>query len=165
MGNSFSFSSYPCQKCNSFFKREFSGSLLCDYCHLINDFEHLNSFQKEVSILSNCMYPKYEFVCFKKPILIIQNELKEGFLDVVWPQVKKYFNENHLDKQRNKFIKKVLYQLDLMSLFNKYKGVYFHTMKSNDILFIHHPNIHMEDRLIHINLDTLEKKIKDLSKL
>ena len=165
MGGVFSNPSYPCQKCNIFFKREFSGSLLCEECRLVNHFEHLNSFQKEVSILSNCIYPKYEFVCFKKPFLILQNELKQGFLDDLWPQVKKYFLENNIDQKRNKLVKKILYQLDLINLFTKYKGIYFHTLKSNDLLFIHHPNIHMDDRLIHLSLDTLEKKIIELSKI
>ena len=45
----------------------------------------------------------------------------------------------------------------------KIQGIYIHTLLSNDILFIHHPNIQDEDRIIHLNLDQLEKKILEKS--
>lgn len=158
--SSFTSQQFPCQICGTIFKREFSGSLLCQPCRIVNQFGQLQSFHKEISILSHSIYPRYEFVKDKKPFLIVEDRLESGFCSKdFWKKIKDYFQSNHLDTTRNKFIKQILIQLDKMGLFSKYKGIYFHTLQSNDLLFIHSHHMKDEDRIIHLNLDTLEKNI------
>ena len=154
-------SSYPCQVCGTIFQREISGTLLCESCQIFNKFKfNLTSFDREIYILSNTMNPKYDIVKNKKPMLSVIHSLKTGFCSKeFWQQIKK----NCMETKRMKLIKQLLIHIDKMDLFKKYKGIYIHTLLSNDILFIHHQNIQDEDRIIHLNLDQLEKKILEKS--
>lgn len=163
MGGVFSFNSthsYPCQICGDIFKRELSGSLLCRSCRILNQFEQLQSFHKDISVLSCVIYPRYEFVKDKKPFMILTDDLDSGFCTKeFWKQVKDFFVSHQLETKRNKLIKHLIIHIDKMGLFTKYKGIYIHTLQSNDLLSIHHTKMEDDDRIIHLNLDSFEKKI------
>jgi hypothetical protein len=162
MGSTFSSitnHSYPCQLCGTIFKREISGTLLCSTCKCIQSYDRFNSFQKEICILSSSIYPRYEIIKNKKPILILVNSFESGSWQSIYRETKNYFLENHISSSRIKWIKRILKQFDTIGLFQKYKGIYFHTLQSNDLLFVHHPSIQDKDQIIHLDLDQLEKKI------
>jgi len=165
MGNYFmkmTSQSFPCQLCADIFQRTLEGSLLCPSCRIANDFSHLDT-QQQNSIVSSCIhFPIYSIIKNKTPpILVIKSEFQPEFIQNLKSEIK-ILSINQVTRKYYKLIKailKYLYQENYLSD-GKFKGIYFHTMKSNDILFIHHPEIQNKERIVHVDLDELTKQIE-----
>jgi len=155
--------SYPCQMCGDIFQRQLEGSLLCKECRLVNKFQHLNDDEIQHILYSYLIFPMYKVLKNKKdPILTIEQESGPQFFQQVKKQLK-VLNTNPLTSKRYRIIKQVIKFLDKNNYIgqeDKFRGIYFHTLKSNDILFIHEPLIQDDHRIVHIDLDGLEKKLE-----
>jgi len=131
--------------------------------------------EKNIFIQDHVIYPMYSFIQKKQTILKLQNEFKPNFSKELTSKkisvqedlrnnltsTMKSLSINPNTEDRYKLIKGILKYFDQSGyLGDNFKGIFFHTMKSNDILFIHHPEIKEKDRIIYINLDDFVKKLE-----
>lgn len=166
MGNYFmKFTTYefPCQLCRSTFKRQIEGSLLCPNCRICNQFEHLSYSEKTKLVLAYASFPMYSFMKNKQPpILVIENNFDNNCYGNIKPNIK-ILSSYDITRKHYRIIKRIIKFLEQLNYLgdNKFKGIYIHSMHSNDILFIHHPQIKEKERIIHIDLDGLEKALEN----
>lgn len=151
---------FPCQLCADIFQRTLEGSLLCPSCRIVNHFSHLSIEKKNNIISSYINFPMYSLIKNKTPpILVLENEFKH--IKNIKSEIK-ILSVNQVTRKYYKLIKAILKYFDRVNYLGdgKFKGIYFHTMKSNDILFIHHPEIQDKERIVHVDLEGLTKQLE-----
>lgn len=163
MGNYLSYGTsqpFPCAQCGDIFQRPIEGSLLCGDCRKNFHFEKLTPIEKSEYISEVSIYPMYSFLSKKQPIILLKSELSKGFSEKVADDVKP-LSVKLAVRSKYKIIKSILKHLDQMNFFpeSDFKGLYIHSMKSNDLLFIHDPNIKDKERVYYIDIDKLLKLI------
>jgi hypothetical protein len=164
MGNYFSLSKsyFLCVICGNPFLREISGTLLCKDCSINNQFDKEYPDQKQEILSQYMMYPLYFTLKEKKTMFRFEDNFEPLFYQKINARIKELANHPNL-APRYRLIKSIIKYLDISNTLNKshFKGIYLHSMKTNDILFVHHPEIKDQDRIIYIDFDLLVQKLID----
>ena len=167
MGNTFvkiTKHQFPCQICGITFTREIEGPLLCRECSINNRFDMLiDPDEKNNFLLSYATFPSYLIMKNKKTLFRIECDIRYNFHKEVIENIKSLSNDPNLAK-RYKLIKSIMKHLGITNYLgeNTLKGIYIHNNLTQDILFVHTPDISDCDRIIHINFGGLVKKLETL---
>lgn len=147
---------FPCSQCGEIFQRPIEGSLLCADCRKNFEFEKLSSVEKTEYLSHYTIYPMYTFLAKKTPMITLTSDLKSGFSDDLAESIKPLSVKLSV-RSKYKIIKSILKHFDQSDYFNQsdFKGIYIHSMKSNDILFIYHPQIKDKERICYLDIDKI----------
>jgi hypothetical protein len=152
---------FPCQICGEIFQREISGSMLCKECEINNQFNMiLDVHEKKNIILSYASFPRYMTLKDKSVLFHIENELTPNYHKDIIRKIKSLSTDVNL-RTRYRLIKYLLKYIDETNFLeeNQLKGIYIHNRTTNDIMFVHHPNINDQDRVLHIDFSGLVNKL------
>jgi hypothetical protein len=152
---------FPCQICGTVFQREISGSMLCKECGINNQFNMiLDGNEKKNIVLSYVSFPSYGMMKDKLVLFHIENEMNPTYHKDIIRKIKTLSTDVNLSV-RYRLIKYLLKYLDETNFLeeNQLKGIYIHNRTTTDILFVHHPNILDQNRVLHIDFPGLVNKL------
>jgi hypothetical protein len=143
------------------FQRQISGTMLCKECGINNQFNMiLDPNEKKNFLLSYVCFPTYSIVKEKSVLFHIKNEFKPMYYKDIIHQIKSLSSHPNLGP-RYRLIKYLLKYLDQINFLeeNQLKGIYIFHRFTNNILFVHHPNIQDQDKVLHIDFSCLVDKL------
>lgn len=152
---------FPCQICSTIFQREISGSMLCKECRINNQFNMIiDPNEKRNVLLCYASFPKYKILKDKSVMFHINHELKQPYHKDIIREIKSLASDENLGP-RYRLIKYILKYLDESNYLeeNHLKGIYIYNRWTSNILFVHHPNIQDEDKILHIDFPGLVNKL------
>jgi hypothetical protein len=152
---------FPCQICGTVFQREISGTMLCKECGVNNQFNMIiDPKEKKNILLSYVTFPTYMILKDKTTMFHMENELKYKYHKDIIQNIKSLSTNVNLGN-RYRLIKYLLKYLDEINYLqeNYLKGIYIYSPTTSDILFVHHPNIQDQDRILYIDFHGLVNKL------
>lgn len=149
---------FLCQKCVEFFQRPDQGPLICEECSLLQKFKKLEPGDKYEVVVTSIIFPMYTFIKNKTTFFNVKMGWYESPKHIT-EQIKPFRESNPIFRKKYKLIKRMIHYLHEINYLNNFKGIYIHSMTSNDILFVHDVDIKDKDRIIHLDIDAVIKKI------
>lgn len=152
---------FPCQICGSIFQREISGTMLCKECGINHQFNMIiDPNEKKNVLLSYVTFPMYIILKDKSVMFHIENELKYKYHKDIIQNIKSLSTDANVGN-RYRLIKYLLKYLDETNYLeeNHLKGIYIYNRSTTNILFVHHPNIRDQDRILYIDFPGLVNKL------
>ena len=156
---------FLCQVCHQSFLREISGSLLCNDCRFNNKFLQLVPDDKDEMISSHLIYPSYTVVKHKKARVKLIDSFEPNFHKKINPKIKEVLATDENLGPRYRLIKSIVKYLDHSNYLsrNHFKGIFIHSMRTDDILFVHHPDIQDHDRILYLLFDRFVVQLKNIN--
>jgi len=161
---------FPCQKCADIFQRMSEGSLFCEECMIVENFDHLNDQDKYEVVVPSIIFPMFTFIKNKSTLVHIQMDISNPREDsntkdienpkLIIEKIKSFRLENLIFRKKYRLIKRFIYYIHSIGYLKTFSGIFIHTKYSNDILFIHDRNIKDKDRIIFLNIDDMINKMK-----
>lgn len=152
---------FPCQICGTIFQREISGTMLCKECGINNQFNmFIDPNEKRNVLLSYVTFPMYMILRDKSVMFRLEHDLKQNYHKDIIQGIKSLSTDVNLGT-RYRLIKYLLKYLDEINYLqeNHLKGIYIYNRSTTNILFVHHPNIQDQDRILYIDLPGLVNKL------
>lgn len=116
--------------------------------------------EKKNCLLSYVTFPTYWIVKDKKTLYHLEHELNGKYNKELIQKIKILSQDTNVGNRYYliKYIIKYLDEIDYLQI-NNLKGIFIHYQLTQDILFVHQPNIKNEDKILHIDLSGLVKKL------
>jgi hypothetical protein len=96
----------------------------------------------------------------KSVLFHFKNELNPNYHKDIIRKIKSLSTDVNFSK-RYRLLKSLLKYIDQTNFLeeNQLKGIYIHSRTTSDILFVHHPNIQDQDRVLHFDISGLVNKL------